>query len=62
MTGLMAQLQSLQQKAFEILNRAERSGDLRSALSAFRELSGTVKLTVRFPQARCLLPAVLHML
>jgi len=33
MTGLMAQLQSLQQKAFEIHNRAERSGDLRSSLS-----------------------------
>ena len=45
--GLMAQLQSLQQKALEILNRAEGSGDLRSALSAFRELRGTVELTAR---------------
>ena len=33
MTGLMAQLQSLQQKAFEIHNQSERSGDLRSSLS-----------------------------
>ena len=45
--GLIAQLQSLQQKALEILNRAEGSGDLRSALSALRELRGTVELTAR---------------
>ena len=45
--NLMAQLQSLQQKALEILNRAEGSGDLRSALSALRELRGTVELTAR---------------
>ena len=45
--GLIAQLQSLQQKALEILNRAEGSGDMRSALSALRELRGTVELTAR---------------
>ena len=45
--NLMAQLQSLQQKALEILNHAEGSGDLRSALSALRELRGTVELTAR---------------
>ena len=45
--GLMAQLQSLQQKVLEILNRAEGSGDLRSALSALREFRGTVELTAR---------------
>ena len=43
--GLMAQLQSLQQKALEILARAEGTGDLRSALAALRELRGTVELT-----------------
>ena len=43
----MAQLQSLQQKALEILNRAEGSGDLRSALSALRELRSTVELNAR---------------
>tara|TARA_B100000745_G_scaffold203266_1_gene134221 strand:- start:96 stop:242 length:147 start_codon:yes stop_codon:yes gene_type:complete len=32
--GLMAQLQSLQQKTLEILARAEGTGDLRSALAA----------------------------
>ena len=37
----------MQQKALEILNRAEGSGDLRSALSALRELRGTVELTAR---------------
>jgi hypothetical protein len=42
---LLAQLQSLQQKALEILNSAEGSGDLRGALSALRELRGTVDLT-----------------
>ena len=36
--GLLAQLQSLQQKALEILARAEGTGDLRSALAALREL------------------------
>ena len=45
--GRMAQVQSLQQKVLEILNRAEGSGDLRSALSALRELRGTVELTAR---------------
>ena len=45
--NLMAQLQSLQQKALEILNHAEGSGDLRSALLALRELRGTVELTAR---------------
>ena len=44
----MAQLQSLQQKALDLLNSAEGgSGDLRGALSALRELRGTVELTVR---------------
>ena len=37
----------MQQKALEILNLAEGSGDLRSALSALRELRGTVELTAR---------------
>jgi len=41
--GLMAQLQSLQQKVLKILNRAVGSGDLRSYLSALRELRGAVK-------------------
>ena len=45
--GLIAQLQNLQQKALEILNRAEGNGDLRSALAALRELRGTVELTAR---------------
>ena len=45
--GLMAQLQSLQQKALEILARAEGTGDLRSALAALRELSGAVELTAK---------------
>ena len=47
--GLMAQLQSLQQKALEILARAEGTGDLRSALAALRELRGTVELTAKQP-------------
>ena len=50
--GLMAQLQSLQQKALEILARAEGTGDLRSALAALRELRGTVELTAQADQAR----------
>ena len=45
--GLLAQLQSLQQKALEILARAEGTGDLRSALAALRELRGTVELTAK---------------
>ena len=45
--NLMAQLQSLQQKALEILNRAEDSGEPRSALSVLRELRGTVEFTAR---------------
>ena len=45
--GLLAQLQSLQQKALEILARAEGMGDLRSALAALRELRGTVELTAK---------------
>lgn len=49
--GLVAQLQSLQQKALEILARAEGIGDLRSALAALRELRGTVELTAK-QQAR----------
>ena len=59
--GLMAQLQSLQQKVLKILNRAVGSGDLRSYLSALRELRGGVKLTARLKLTRCHLPAVLHM-
>ena len=51
--GLLAQLQSLQQKALEILARAEGTGDLRSALAALRELRGTVELTAK-RQARWL--------
>ena len=50
--GLMAQLQSLQQKALEILARAEGTGNLRSALAALRELRGTVELTAKPDQAR----------
>ena len=45
--GLLAQLQSLQQKTLEILARAEGTGDLRSALAALRELRGTVELTAK---------------
>ena len=45
--NLMAQLQSLQQKALEILARAEGTGDLRSALAALRALRGTVELTAK---------------
>jgi hypothetical protein len=45
--GLMTQLQSLQQKALEILARAEGTGHLRSALAALRELRGTVELTAK---------------
>ena len=45
--GLLAQLQSLQQKALEILVRVEGTGDLRSALAALRELRGTVELTAK---------------
>ena len=57
--GLMAQLQSLQQKTLEILARAEGTGDLRSALAALRELRGTVELTAkRTHQARWLGKAV----
>ena len=44
--GLLAQLQSLQQKTLEILARAEGTG-LRSALAALRELRGTVELTAK---------------
>ena len=36
-----------QQKALEILARAEGTGDLRSALAALRELKGTVDLTAK---------------
>ena len=43
--SLLAQLQSLQQKALEILAMAEDKGDLRSVLAALRELRGTVELT-----------------
>ena len=43
----MAQLERFLQKALDILNRAEGSGDLRSALLALRELRGTVELTAR---------------
>ena len=43
--NLLARLQSLQQKALEILAMAEDKGDLRSALGALRELRGTVELT-----------------
>jgi hypothetical protein len=50
--GLLAQFQSLQQKALEILVRAEGTGDLRSALTALREVRGTVKLAVKLSQAR----------
>ena len=45
--GLLAQLQSLQQKTLEILARAEGTGDLRSALAALREVRGTVELTAK---------------
>ena len=45
--GLLAQLQSLQQKTLEILARAKGAGDLRSALAALRELRGTVELTAK---------------
>ena len=45
--SLLAQLQSLQQKALEILAMAEEKGDLRSALGALRELRGTVELTAK---------------
>ena len=45
--GLLAQLQSLQQKALELLSIAEGKGDLRSALGALRELRGTVELTAK---------------
>jgi len=50
--GLLAQLQSLQQKALEIFARAEGTGDLRSALAALRDLRGTVELTAKLSQAR----------
>jgi hypothetical protein len=49
---LLAQLQSLQQKALEIFARAEGTGDLRSALAALRDLRGTVELTAKLSQAR----------
>ena len=49
---LLAQLQSLQQKALEIFARAEGTGDLRSALAALRDLRGTVELTAELSQAR----------
>ena len=45
--SLLAQLQSLQQKALEILAMAEEKGDLRSALATLRELRGTVELTAK---------------
>jgi len=45
--NLLAQLQSLQQKALELLSIAEGKGDLRSALGALRELRGTVELTAK---------------
>ena len=45
--SLVAKLQSLQQKALEILAMAEEKGDLRSALLALRELRGTVELTAK---------------
>ena len=50
--GLLAQLQSLQQKTLEILARAEGTGDLRSALAALRELRGTEELTAKLTKAR----------
>ena len=50
--NLLAQLQSVQQKALEILAMAEGTGDLRSALAALRELRGTVELTAKLTQAR----------
>ena len=45
--GLLAQLQSLQQKTLEMLARAEGTGDLRSALAALREPRGPVELTAK---------------
>jgi len=45
--GLLAQLQSLQQKTLEILARATGTGDLRSALAALREIRGRVELTAK---------------
>ena len=39
--GLLAELQSIQQKTLEILAGAAGTGDLRSALAALRELRGT---------------------
>ena len=50
--GLLAQLQSLQQKTLEILARAAGTGALRSALAALRELRGTVELTAKLTPGR----------
>ena len=49
---LLAQLQSLRQKALEILARAEGTDDLSSALAVLRDLRGTVELTAKLSQAR----------
>jgi ethanolamine utilization microcompartment shell protein EutS len=44
---LLAQLRGLQAEALGILAKAERSGDLRSALGAIREARSTVELLAR---------------
>jgi len=44
---LLAQVRTLQAKALAILARAERGGDLRSALGAIREARGNLELLAR---------------
>lgn len=41
---LLAQVEELQERALNILNRAEQSGDNRTALAAIREVRGNVEL------------------
>jgi len=45
--ALLAQVQELRDRAFKILDRAERSQDLRAALQALREARGCVELLAK---------------
>lgn len=45
--GLLSQLKGLQHKALTILNKAERAGDLRTALAGIREARGCLELVLR---------------
>jgi len=45
--GLLSQLKQLQSKALAILNKAEKAGDLRTALGGIREARGCLELVLK---------------